>query len=204
MLSLAPLLLLQSLCLVLLAFDACSILSTPFLPLCSLLLRLLFSQASGWWPLGFVTAAAAAAAEAVRSTGAGALGGASEPESPDAASPVGEAADAPAADDAAAGDTRSREGRVRFHPNAMTGGQGRSRRWAGRSDTVANMGFVELVENLLLTHDAAQKPMSRSSTVGSAFTEISEQDSDVDSVIERAREQVRRCLSLAVGGGLFI
>lgn len=145
--------------------------------------------ASGWWPLGFVTAAAAAAAEAVRSTGAGAIGAASESESPDAASPIGEPAGTRAADDSAAGDTHVGEGHVRFHPDAMAGGQGRGRRRAGRGDTVANMGFVELVENLLLTHEAAGRPMSRSSTSVSGFTEISEQDSDVDSIAGRTREQ---------------
>lgn len=70
---------------------------------------------------------------------------------------------------------------MRFHPEATEGGKGMGRRQREREDAVANMGFVELVESLLLTHDSGQRNY-RSSSLGSVATEISEPDSEAESI----------------------
>lgn len=80
-------------------------------------------------------------------------------------------------------------GTVRFHPEATEGGKGTGRRRRVQEDAVANMGFVELVENLLLAHDSSNRRNFRSSSLGSILTEASsEPDSDADSVYMRAEQ----------------
>lgn len=146
-------------------------------------------QSSPWWSFGLVSAAAAAAAAAVTGSDRASAGSPADEASGD------EQEDSGAADrrGAATGDAAAKDGEtgatVRFHPEATAGGRGAGRRRKVREDAVANMGFVELVENLLLTHDSSSRRNYRSSSVGSIVTEASEPDSEVDST-EPQREEV--------------
>ncbi|XP_026191306.1 uncharacterized protein LOC34622403 [Cyclospora cayetanensis] len=129
------------------------------------------AESSPWWTFGLVSAVAAAAAgtESVNA------GFSAEEE-------AGEAATAASVNDAGKDGNGDGRTRVRFHPAATEGGKGPARRQREQEDTVANMGFVELVENLLLSHDSSNRRGYRSSSIGSIATEVSEADSDVDSV----------------------
>ncbi|CDI87150.1 hypothetical protein, conserved [Eimeria praecox] len=146
------------------------------------------SSSSSWWPFGLVSAAAAAV------TGGNATNAGTSPD--DASGDDGPAATAAAAgapesegEAAEAAEDEEGGGTVRFHPEATEGGKGTGRRRRMQEDAVANMGFVELVENLLLTHDSSNRRGFRSSSLGSIATEVSsEPDSDADSGYMRAEQ----------------
>ncbi|CDJ50401.1 hypothetical protein, conserved [Eimeria brunetti] len=155
----------------------------------------------GAFPPDAATAAAAvhtsapAAASAVTAavTGGGATNAGT---SPDEASvdndPEAERASAPPESEGDAAEAEDEEvgGTVRFHPEATEGGKGTGRRRRVQEDAVANMGFVELVENLLLTHDSNNSRGFRSGSQGSIVTEISsEPDSDADARYLRGEQR---------------
>ncbi|CDJ33066.1 LOW QUALITY PROTEIN: uncharacterized protein EMH_0050910 [Eimeria mitis] len=145
-------------------------------------------SSSSWWSFGLVSAAAAAAAAV---TGGGATNAGT---SPDEASgdDVPAAEGAPESEGEAVEAAEEDEGgaTVRFHPEATEGGKGTGRRRRVQEDAVANMGFVELVENLLLTHDSSNRRGFRSSSLGSIVTEVSsEPDSDADSGYLREEQE---------------
>ncbi|KAL8424868.1 hypothetical protein Efla_007670 [Eimeria flavescens] len=154
-------------------------------------------SASSWWNIGFAAVAAAAAAAVTGSDSSqsvsppAAAAGDDAAGAPAAAAAAGAAAAAKAAgeltaaageeqQDAAAaegGEGGKKEGpRVRFDAAAEAGDSSSSRQ---RQDSVSRMGFVELVENLLLTHDVSGAPNFRSASIS---TELSEVDSEVESL----------------------
>lgn len=161
-------------------------LSRPDVTLC-----VVYLQSSPWWSFGLISAAAAAAAAV---TGGSATNAGTSPEEAsgdDAPGAAGAAEGAAESEGEAAQATEDDGGggTVRFHPEATQGGKGTGRRRRMQEDAVANMGFVELVENLLLTHDSSNRRGFRSSSIGSIVTEVSsEPDSDADSGYLRAEQ----------------
>ncbi|CDI82375.1 hypothetical protein, conserved, partial [Eimeria acervulina] len=144
-------------------------------------------SSSPWWPFGLVSAAAAAV-----TGGSGTNAGTSPDEASGDDGPTAPGAAGASEQEGEAAEAAENEGgggTVRFHPEATEGGKGTGRRRRVQEDAVANMGFVELVENLLLAHDSSNRRNFRSSSLGSILTEASsEPDSDADSVYMRAEQ----------------